>query len=112
MSRLTIHVLDTSRGAPAAGLHVTLHRLEADQWAEVARGVTDADGRIPGFVPSGTAIPVGTYRIRFETGPYLIRHTGSAFYPHVEVVCTLAADGHYHVPLLLSPYGYSTYRGS
>ena len=112
MSRITTHVLDTSQGRPAAGIPVTLERQASSLWLPVATGVTDADGRIPGLVPEGTVLPAGTYRIRFETAAYLLKHAGTVFYPQVEVVCTLAAEGHYHIPLLLSPYGYSTYRGS
>lgn len=112
MSRITTHVLDTARGVPASGLRITLHRLESGEWLEVASGVTDDDGRIPGFVPVGSDLPGGTYRIRFETAAYLERTAGGAFYPHADVVCTLEGVGHYHLPLLLSPFGYSTYRGS
>lgn len=112
MISVSTHVLDTSRGTPAAGVHVSLHRKESGAWIEVTRGTTDADGRVPGFVPSGVILSPGTYRMRFETGPYLDTHHSAAFFPHVEVVCVLAADGHYHLPLLLSPFGYSTYRGS
>ena len=112
MSRITTHVLDTSQGRPAAGIPVTLERHASEGWLLIASGITDADGRIPGWVPEGTVLPPGTYRIRFETAAYLLKHAGTAFYPQVEVLCALAADGHYHLPLLLSPYGYSTYRGS
>lgn len=112
MSRITTHVLDTSLGRPAAGIPVTLERHASESWVLVASGVTDADGRIPGWVPEGTTLPSGTYRIRFETAGYLLKHADTAFYPRVEVLCTLAPEGHYHLPLLLSPYGYSTYRGS
>jgi 5-hydroxyisourate hydrolase len=103
---LSTHVLDTRRGEPAPGIVV---RLERDG-REVARGRTDADGRIADF---GTGqLSAGAYRLVFETGPYL-GPDGDAFFP--EVVVSFLADGRrpkYHIPLLLSPYSYSTYRGS
>ena len=109
MSPLSTHVLDTVRGEPASGVLV---RLERGGGGELGRGVTDSDGRITDF---GVAeLPEGIYRLVFETGPYL-RGSGddSPFFP--EIVVTFAADGQrprYHVPLLLSPFSYSTYRGS
>jgi 5-hydroxyisourate hydrolase len=115
MSAVTTHVLDTMRGEPASGVVVRLERAgEAD--LELGRGTTNTDGRISDFgVPS---LSEGTYRLVFETGAYLDALDGTAgarhaFFP--EVVVTFAADGlrpRYHVPLLLSPYSYSTYRGS
>ena len=106
MTGLSTHVLDTARGEPAAGIAV---RLERDG-QEVARGVTDADGRIADF---GTGqLPAGAYRLVFDTGPYL-GGDQDAFFP--EIVICFQADGRrpkYHLPLLLSPYSYATYRGS
>ncbi len=112
MSRITTHVLDTARGRPAAGIPVTLSRQVDGGWSAVGAGVTDADGRVKSLVPEGASLPAGTYQLRFDTGAYLDAHSGAAFYPHVEVVCRLEDGGHYHLPLLLSPFGYSTYRGS
>ncbi|HUJ07587.1 MAG TPA: hydroxyisourate hydrolase [Streptosporangiaceae bacterium] len=131
MSGISTHILDTVRGEPAGGVVVRLDRVGDGSGgagphgagphgvgfpgggAEVGRGTTDADGRIADF-GTGT-LPAGTYRLTFETGPYLRAEHGVAapFYP--EVVVTFTADGrrpNYHVPLLLSPYSYSTYRGS
>lgn len=104
MSTLSTHVLDTSTGEPAAGLEVHLSMSGDDGWEQLAAAFTDGDGRAGGF---GVLLP-GTYRLGFETGGY-----GNDFYPFVHVVFVVAEDrDHYHVPLLLSPYGYTTYRGS
>lgn len=108
MTTISTHVLDTARGVPAEGLRITLHRASGEQ---LAQGTTNADGRIPGFIPDGMQLAGGVYRMHFDTGAYFERHGVPGFYPFVEVTFTLV-DGHYHVPLLLSPWGYSTYRGS
>lgn len=102
MATLSTHVLDTSRGRPASGVAV---RLEA-AGAVVAEGVTDDDGRIARL---GADLAPGEYVVRFATGAYL---GADAFYPEVAVAFRVGTDEHYHVPLLLSPFGYSTYRGS
>lgn len=100
MSTLSTHVLDTAAGRPAAGIRVTLETRAGDPLDE---GVTNADGRVAGLGPD-----------RLNAGDYLLRFdTAGAFYPEVVIVFTVAdAEQHYHVPLLLSPYGYTTYRGS
>jgi 5-hydroxyisourate hydrolase len=110
-SRVTTHVLDAVSGRPAAGVAVTLeHRLD-DAWAAVASGQTDDDGRIADFGPVDLA--PGTYRVTFDTGAHFAAIGQAAFYPEVVITFTLDdADAHYHVPLLLSPYAFSTYRGS
>jgi 5-hydroxyisourate hydrolase len=114
-SLVTTHVLDTARGRPAAGLPVRLERvtgLPAGQASEqVASGRTGPDGRVSDLGPA--QLPAGTYRLVFDTAGYLAGQAGPAFFPEVAVTFTI--DGrqpHYHVPLLLSPFGYSTYRGS
>lgn len=113
MSTISTHVLDTARGIPARGIRVTLQRSAgADAWEDLARGSTNADGRIPDFVPKEVPLTEGIYRMRFDVSAYFSEHKTKSFYPYIEVVFELAADGHYHVPLLLSPWGYSTYRGS
>ena len=113
-SHITTHVLDTARGVPATGLAVTLERLapgDVMAWETIGRADTDADGRISTLGPA--ALPVGRYRLTFDTGAYLIANHGNAFYPEVVVVIELTDPAaHYHVPLLLSPFHYSTYRGS
>ncbi len=104
MSTLSTHVLDTSTGEPAVGMRVHLSRADVSGWEPLAASETDDDGRAGGFGDLGE----GTYRLGFETGQY-----GNDFYPFVHVVFAVeAARDHYHVPLLLSPYGFSTYRGS
>jgi 5-hydroxyisourate hydrolase len=111
MSAVTTHVLDAALGRPAAGVAVQLQRLDGDGWAEIATGATDADGRIPELGPDMLA--ASTYRLRFDTAAYFTATDRTGFYPEVTVAFTVTEDGgHYHVPLLLSPYAYSTYRGS
>lgn len=115
MSGLSTHVLDTSRGLPAAGLGVSLERqADTGAWGALASGATDSDGRVKSLLPAGTALSAGVYRLRFETGAYLAKHgSGAPFYPHVDVVFQISdPTRHHHVPLLLSPFGYTTYRGS
>ena len=107
MSGITTHVLDTARGRPAAGVPVVLELRDGDAWREVGRGTTDDDGRLRTL--TGTSIDAGTYRITFDTAAY----NPGGFFPEVAIVFEVKdAAQHYHVPLLLSPYGYSTYRGS
>ncbi len=114
MSTLSTHVLDTSSGRPAEGLSVLLERqAEGSLWQEVARGSTDADGRARELLPAGESLAPGIYKLTFDTSAYFASHGLRGFYPFVAVVFVIdAAREHYHVPLLLSPYGYSTYRGS
>jgi 5-hydroxyisourate hydrolase len=111
MSAITTHVLDTAQGRPAQGVPVQLDQRGSDGgWSSLGSGRTDADGRLRTLLPQGQPLQAGTYRLRFDTAAY---HGAGAFFPLVEIVFTVAeAGGHCHVPLLLSPYGYSTYRGS
>lgn len=113
MSRISTHVLDTSRGQPAAGVLVTLEVETGEgNWKFVGRGATNADGRAE-LLPGGQRLAEGTYRLQFDTGAYFRARNTEAFYPHVTVVFVVRDPGQpYHIPLLLSPYGYSTYRGS
>lgn len=108
MGTLSTHVLDTTRGRPAAGIGVVLEALDG---TVVGDGITDGDGRVATIGPE--RLDDGDYRLRFATGEYYAARGESGFYPEVVVVFTVA-DGaeHYHVPVLLSPFGYSTYRGS
>ncbi|MEI9952505.1 MAG: hydroxyisourate hydrolase [Pseudomonadota bacterium] len=112
MNAITSHVLDTSLGKPAAAVSVSLALLEDGAFVELGRGVTDADGRIKQLLGTST-LTVGLYRLRFETGAHY-RATGQdSFYERVEIQFHVTDPSqHYHVPLLLSPFGYSTYRGS
>ena len=111
MSGITTHVLDTAAGKPASGLSVRLECSGAGGWTECGSGTTDPDGRLRTLLPGAPA--PGLYRITFDSGAYFKSTGKSCFYPHISVIFEVA-DGsqHYHVPLLLSPYGYSTYRGS
>ncbi len=114
MSAITTHVLDTARGRPAAGVPIVLAlRNATSEWIEIGRGHTDADGRLRTLVPQGTELVVGTYRIIFDTGSYFDSVSIAGFYPEVSIVFEVKnATEHHHVPLLLQPFGYSTYRGS
>lgn len=112
MSGITTHVLDTSRGSPASGVPVSLSVETGDTWRLVRRATTDSDGRAT-LAGEGEIAAAGRFRIRFEVEGYLTAHAGAAFYPRVDVVFSIADPScHHHVPLLLSPFGYSTYRGS
>lgn len=112
MSPITTHVLDTARGQPAAGIAVLLEQCDGS-WREIGRGVTDADGRCRTLLLDSHTLAAGQYRLTFETRPYFEAQRVSAFYPAVSVLFEVREPGqHYHVPLLLSPFGYSTYRGS
>jgi 5-hydroxyisourate hydrolase len=111
---ITTHVLDTAAGRPGRGIAIELEREREDGagWQRVGAGTTDDDGRLRTLTPAGP-VAAGTYRLRFHTGAYLAASHQAGFFPVVEIQFAVA-DGaqHYHVPLLLSPYGYSTYRGS
>jgi 5-hydroxyisourate hydrolase len=126
MSQITTHVLDTARGAPAAGVPVRLERLSGSGpgeagpgeagmglagTRELGRASTDADGRVSDLGPQ--RLPAGTYRLVFDTAGYFAQQRTAGFFPEVAVTFTVGGEGqHYHVPLLLSPFGYATYRGS
>lgn len=113
MSQITTHILDTARGCPAEGVSLAVYRLDDDAWTLLAAGETNSDGRVPELLESGRILDAGTYRMHFATAAYFEGQGGAVFYPWVDVVFQLPADGdHYHIPLLLSPFGYSTYRGS
>lgn len=107
MSGISTHILDTANGRPAAGVPVTLEREREGGWQFVGRGTTDTDGRVRTLLT--TPPEAGTYRISFDTAAYF----PTGFFPSVLITFNVAeGQEHYHVPLLLSPYGYSTYRGS
>jgi 5-hydroxyisourate hydrolase len=115
VSRITTHVLDVSSGRPAEGMPVVLERADPNGagWELVGRGTTDADGRQRALAPDGRRLAGGRYRLTFDTGAYFTRTGRQAFFPEVSVVFAIDdGEEHQHVPLLLSPYGYSTYRGS
>ncbi len=112
MSQITIHILDTTKGKPAAGVTILLAAQRSDGWTEIGRGVTNADGRIKDLLPTDEPLPLGVYRLTFLIAEYFQREGSTSFYPFVEIVFDLTTREHYHVPLLLNPFGYSTYRGS
>ncbi len=111
MSTITTHVLDTSLGRPAAGIGVTLARLESGEFETLVHATTDADGRAKSLAVD-EPLGAGVYRLSFETSAYFQATRRESFYERVEIQFRISASEHYHVPLLLSPYGYSTYRGS
>ena len=113
MSPITTHILDTTAGRPAAGVSVQLDFQTTDGWESIGEGRTNDDGRVTDLLDTDHPLLVGTYRISFEIGEYFVRRDVEAFYPSASIIFSVrATDEHYHVPLLLNPYGYSTYRGS
>ena len=114
MSPITTHILDLSSGRPAKGVAVLLSFQATDaRWEDLARGTTDDDGRIGDLLSEGMVLAVGTYRLQFETQDYFLDLGVKSFHPSVVVHFSVEdPSAHFHVPLLLSPFGYSTYRGS
>jgi 5-hydroxyisourate hydrolase len=111
LSRVTTHVLDATSGRPAADVEISLERHAGQSWQLITSGRTDADGRIAAFGPAD--LEPGVYRVSFAVGAYFAARDQPTFYPEIVIMFTMDdADAHYHVPLLLSPYAYSTYRGS
>ncbi len=114
MSAITTHILDTSQGHPAGGVpvHLEMNGTSGD-WHALGTGVTDTDGRLRDLLPDDFNLQPGLYRLSFDTSAYFKAQNLRSFYPHVVVVFLVEdTQQHYHVPLLLSPFGYSTYRGS
>lgn len=110
---LSVHVLNIENGLPSPDVNVTLEQKQDDGWEELNAAVTGDNGRINALYPEDMALENGTYRVTFDTGEWFENHDTETFFPEIPVV--FAIDGeldHYHVPLLLSPYGYSTYRGN
>lgn len=120
MSGITTHILDTSRGRPAAGVPVLLEAQPTSEgsspkaeWQLVGRGVSDADGRVSNLLAAAGSLLPGSYRLTFDTAAYFVASGVETFYPTVTVTFSVwDVAAHYHVPLLISPFGYSTYRGS
>lgn len=112
MSQLTTHILDTTKGKPAQGVSIILYQQENNSWRELVKGITNADGRIPNLLQKETILEAGIYKMKFEVMAYFESAGISSFYPFVEIVFAITTKEHYHIPLLLSPFGYSTYRGS
>lgn len=113
MSGITTHILDISRGRPAGGVAVVLEVRSDEGWQVLGQGTTDADGRLKDLLPVGFNLAAGAYRLTFRTSDYFAAQHVESFYPEVNISFIVGdAAAHYHVPLLVSPFGYSTYRGS
>lgn len=113
MSAITTHILDVAKGKPAAGVAIVLTIREGGAWRQLGHGTTDADGRLRTLLAEGAPLEAGTYQLWFDTGAYFTATKEPCFFPEVSVSFVVQEPGgHYHVPLLLSPFGYSTYRGS
>lgn len=112
MSQITTHILNTFAGKPAEGVAVTLLQYEHGDWHQVAIGMTDSDGRISDLLDETVRLS-GIFKLNFDSGAYFADRKIDSFYPFIEITFLIAdAAEHYHVPLLLNPYGYTTYRGS
>eukprot|EP00735_Rhodelphis_limneticus_P000995 TRINITY_DN1153_c0_g1::TRINITY_DN1153_c0_g1_i1::g.17309::m.17309 TRINITY_DN1153_c0_g1::TRINITY_DN1153_c0_g1_i1::g.17309 ORF type:complete len:205 (-),score=48.88,sp/Q92UG5/HIUH2_RHIME/44.00/6e-24,Transthyretin/PF00576.16/6.4e-36 TRINITY_DN1153_c0_g1_i1:661-1236(-) len=117
-SGITTHILDTNLGKPAANVSVELYHLvesaDSTNFAFMSSGITDTDGRVSNMIPAGQNMTAGTYKLVFHTKAYFDRFGTPTFFPEVNVQFSLPdpPDHHYHVPILLTPFGYSTYRGS
>jgi 5-hydroxyisourate hydrolase len=110
---ISTHVLDTSAGRPGAGIHVRLFRRDGSSWTLLSEETTNADGRVPALVPADVVVEPGEYRLAFDVDVYFAARRQDSFYTTIEIAFVVRESAqHYHVPLLLSPYGYSTYRGS
>ena len=109
---ISTHVLDTSSGLPAPGVGIRLERLDGEAWRALGRGATDGDGRCTTLLSGGGVAELGMYRVRFETGEYFAAKGVRCLYPYVEIVFEVADERHFHIPLLLTANGYTTYRGS
>lgn len=111
-SQITTHVLDTSTGIPGAAISIRLQALHNNVWQTIAQGITNNDGRIPDLLPQDRNLKPDTYKMVFDTGSYYSEQKTKTFYPKVEIIFSIFDETHYHVPLLVNPFGYSTYRGS
>jgi|SRR6185436_14168881 len=112
MSQLTTHILDTSIGRPAPAVPVTLEQKSSHDWKKIAEGITNEDGRISNLLDKEKILENGIYRLIFETAAYFSNQNKKSFYPRIAIEFEIFDSSHYHVPLLLNPFGYSTYRGS
>ena len=113
MSQITTHVLDTAIGKPAQGIDLTFSQFVNNEWKLLGGGTTNSDGRVADLVSDDVTLEAGRYKVLFVTESYFQDQNIEAFYPYAEIVFDIKGDGqHYHIPLLLAPFGYSTYRGS
>lgn len=111
MLSISTHVLDTATGKPAANMGIVLQTLQGGVWKSLKTVTTNADGRVGDLLPKGEGLP-GMYRVVFSTAEYFQKKGSPCFYPEVTVWFEVAETNHHHIPLLVSPFGYSTYRGS
>jgi len=111
-SHITTHVLDTTTGIPGKGLQISLNELTESGWKPITAGITNNDGRIADLLPPGKNLKAGSYQLLFNTADYYKEQQQKGFYPEVSIQFIVTNHDHYHVPLLLNPYGYTTYRGS
>ncbi len=110
---LSVHVLNLQTGSPTAGIEVELDQKQNNNWVKLASGKTDSNGRISALFPADTTVTAGSYRVVFKTGDYYKTNNQKTFFPEIPVEFNMESNGeHYHIPLLLSPFGYSTYRGN
>lgn len=110
---ISTHVLDTSLGKPAAGIRVSLERVEGERRTLLGSDTTNVDGRVASLVEAGSPIEPGTYSLAFDVAAYFASGGRASFYKGIRIDFEVGAESqHYHVPLLLSPFGYTTYRGS
>ena len=112
VSQITTHVLDTAVGLPGKNISIRLQTKRNNLWQTIAQGITNADGRIPDLLPQERNLKPATYKMVFDTGSYYANQNLKTFYPEVEIQFTTFDETHYHVPLLINPFGYNTYRGS
>ncbi len=112
MSQITTHVLDTSLGKPAKGISIILEEKSTEAWKTLGSGTTNSDGRISDLLPKEKKLSHGTYRLVFKVKPYFDEMKVTSFYPEITIEFDVTSEAHYHVPLLLNPFGFSTYRGS
>jgi len=112
MSQITTHILDTTKGKPAPGVSIILYSHANNNWTEMIKGKTDENGRIKDLLPAEKILDKGIYKLRFETKDYFDKQGIQTFFPFIEIVFDIQSSEHYHVPLLLNPFGYATYRGS
>ena len=112
MSQITTHILDTSIGKPAAGVGIHLQKPTKDGWENIASGITNKDGRITNLLQPDVLLHPGVYGMLFDVADYFSNQKIISFYPSIRIEFETFDQEHYHIPLLLNPFGYSTYRGS
>jgi 5-hydroxyisourate hydrolase len=112
MSQITTHILDTATGKPAAGVTLILYQQQSGEWKETGKGITNEDGRVTDLLDKDFVLPFGNYKMKFETKEYFDKQLIQTFYPFIEIIFEIKSIEHYHIPLLLNAFGYTTYRGS